>query len=110
MEFAKLRITAYWGPFVILVRGREGILFTCSQVKLEWSQNSFNTNIAYKLTLDNIQGTREEFTVKLTMEIILKGGQFPLIIEVSIVTGLIGTGPKTSLSSLTYKLRVLKVE
>ena len=34
LEFAKLLVTAYWGPLVSLVRGREGILFTCSQVTL----------------------------------------------------------------------------
>ena len=39
MELAKLRVTAYFGPLVTLVRGREGILFSCSQVKLGWSKN-----------------------------------------------------------------------
>ena len=58
MEFTKLRVTAYWGPLVILFKGREGILFTWSQVKLGWSQNSFNTPVGFTLTLDKIHGTR----------------------------------------------------
>ena len=36
MDIVKLRVTAYWGPLVILDRVREGILITCSQVKLGW--------------------------------------------------------------------------
>ena len=40
-ESVKLRVTAYWGPLVILDKGRKKILFTCSQVKLGWSQNHF---------------------------------------------------------------------
>ena len=68
MEFVKLRVTAYWGPLVILDRGREGILFTCSQVTFGWSQNNFNTQVGFTLTLDRIHGTRGVFTVKLTSE------------------------------------------
>ena len=111
MDIVKLRVTAYWGPLVILDRGREGILITCSQVKLGWSQNSFNTPVGFTLILDKIHGTSGEFTVKLTSEIILKWGQFSLIIEGSILTGLLGTGPKMfPVSSEIYKVRVSKSE
>ena len=63
------------------VKGPEGILFTWSQGKIGWSQNSFITAVGFTLTLDKTHGTREEFTVKLTSEIILKQGQFSLITE-----------------------------
>ena len=110
MEFIKLRVTEYWGPLVMPVKGREGILFTWFQVKLGWSQNSFITPVGFKLTPDKTHGTRGEFTVKLTSEIILKRGQISLIIEGSILTGLIGRGPKIpSISSKTFKLRVSKL-
>ena len=109
MEFTKLRVTAYRGPLV-LVKGREGILFTWSQVNLGWSQNSFNTLVGFTSTLDKIHGTRGEFTVKLTSELILKGGQFLLIIEGSTLTGVIAGGPKMpSVSSKTFELRVSKL-
>ena len=36
--FGKLRVAAFWGPLVILVRGRERILLTLTQVKLGWSK------------------------------------------------------------------------
>ena len=81
MQFMKLRVTAYWGPFVMLVKGREAILFTWFLVKLGWSQNSFNTPVGFTLTPDKIHCTRGEFTVKLTSEMILKRGQFLLIRE-----------------------------
>ena len=77
MEFiAKLRLTANWGTLVKLVKGREGILFTWSQVKLEWSQNSFITPLGFTVKPDKIHATRGEFTVKLASEIILKRGNF----------------------------------
>ena len=65
-DIVKLRVTAYWGPLVILDRGREWILIICSQVELGWSQNSFNTQVGFTLTLGKIHGTRGVFTVKLT--------------------------------------------
>ena len=109
MEFVKLRVTAYWGPLVILVKGREGILFACCQVKLGLSQNSFNTPVGFTLTLGKIHGTRGKFALKLTSESTLKRGQFSLIIEVSILTGLIGAGPeKLSIGSKAFQLRVWK--
>ena len=109
MDIVKLRVTAYWGPLVILDWGREGIFFTCSQVNLGWSQNSFNIPVGFTLTLEKIHGTKGEFTVKLTSEIILKRGQFSLIIEGSILTGLIATGPNMFfISSETFKVRVPK--
>ena len=94
MELVKLRVTAYWGPLLILVKGREAILFTWSQIKIGWSQNSFNTPVGLTLILDKIHVTRGEFTVKLPSEIILKRGQFSLIFEGSTLTGLIRGGPK----------------
>ena len=97
------------GPLVMPVKGREGILFTWFQVKLGWSQNSFNMPLGFTLTPDKIHGTRGAFTVKLTSEI-LKRGQFSLITEDSILTGLMGAGPKMlSMSSKTFKLRVFKL-
>ena len=58
-----------------------------------------------------VDSQRGEFTVKLTSEIISKRDQFSLIRESSILTGLIGTGPKMlSISSKTFKLRVWKNE
>ena len=108
MEFIKLRVTAYRGPLVIPVKGREGILFTWFQVKLGWSQNNFNTPLGFTLTPDKIHGTRGELTVKLTSEVILKRGQFSLIIEGSILTGLIGEGQKgfpLALKHLSYVFR-----
>ena len=74
MEFAKLRVTAYWGPLVALVRGREGIIFTSFQVKIRWSQNSVNTLVGFTLRLDKIYGTREEFTVKINIGNNIKTG------------------------------------
>ena len=70
MEFTKLHVTAYWGPLVMLVKGREGILLTWFQVKLGWSHYSFSTPVGFTSTLDKIHGTRGEFTVKLTSELI----------------------------------------
>ena len=111
MEIVKLPVTASWGHLVLLVRERESILFSCYHVKLGCSQNSYNTPVGFTLTLDTIHGTRREFTVKLTSEIILKRGQFSIIIEGSKLTRLIGTGLKMlSTSSKTIKLRVLKSE
>ena len=93
------------------VKGREGMLFKWFRVKLGWSQNSFITPVGFTLTPDEIHGTRGEFTVKLTSEITLKRGQFPLISESSILTGLKGGGPKRlSISYKTLKLRVSKSE
>ena len=69
MDFTKLPVTEYWGHLVILLRGGEGILFTCCQVKLEWSQNKFDTTVGFIVTLDKLHGTRGEFTVKLTSEV-----------------------------------------
>ena len=95
----------------MLVRGRERILFTSSQVKLGWTQNSFITSVGFTLTLDKIHGTRGEFAVKLTSEKVLKRGQFSLTMEDSILTGLLGTRPKIlSISSKTLKIRVSKLE
>ena len=68
MEIAKLRVRAYWGLLAKFVRGRKRTFFTCSQVKLRWSQNNFVTPVGFTLTLDKIHGTRGEFTVKLTSE------------------------------------------
>ena len=95
MDFGKFRVKTYWGPLVILVRGREGILFACSQIELGWSKSNFNTLVGFALTLDKIHGTMVEFTLKLTSEKLLKRGQFSLTIEGSILTKLIGTGPKS---------------
>ena len=89
MESTKLRVTAYWGPLVMPVKGCERILFAWFQVKLGWSQNSFITPVGFTLTPDKIHGTGGEFTLKLTSEIILKRGQSSLITEGSILTGLI---------------------
>ena len=100
MEFTKLRVTAYWGPLVLLFKGREGILFKWFQVNLGWSQNSFITPVGLTLKLDMIHGTREEFTVKLTSEMISKRDQFPLIIEGSTLSGLLGTGPQNAFHKL----------
>ena len=58
MDCAKLRVMAYWGPLVLLIRGYEEISFTCSQVESGWQQNSFYTPIGFTLTLDKIHGTR----------------------------------------------------
>ena len=92
-------------------KGREGILNTCSQVKVGWSQNSFNTPVGLTLTLDKIHGTMGEFKVKLTSEIILKRGQFSLIMEGSIWIWLIGKGPTMlSIGSKILKLRVSKLD
>ena len=110
MEVAELRVTAYWGPLVTLVNGREGILFTCSQIKLGWSQNIFYTPVGFTLTQDKIHGMRGESTVKLTSEILSKLGQFPLIIEGSTLTALLGTGSKMLvIGSKTIKLRASKL-
>ena len=94
MELVRLRVTAYWGPSVMPVKGREGILFTWFQVKLGWSQNSFKTPVGLTLTLDRTHETRGELIVKLTTEIISKRGQFSLIMESSKLTGSLGRGPK----------------
>ena len=75
-------------------------MFTCTQIELGWSQNSFNTPVGFTITLDKIQGMRGEFTVRLTAELILKRGQFSLIMEGSKFTRLIGTGPKNALHKL----------
>ena len=56
MEFAKLHVTAYWGPLLILVRGCEGILLLISQVKLGLSQHSFITAVGLTITLNKIHG------------------------------------------------------
>ena len=58
LEFAKLRVTAYGGPLVILAKGREGIIFTWSQLKIGWSKNSFNTPVGFTFLLDKMHGTR----------------------------------------------------
>ena len=95
----------------MLVKGREGIKFTWSQIKLGRSQNNYNKPVGFTSTLDKRNGTRGEFTVKLTSEVTLKRGQFSLIIEGSTLTGLLGGGPKMpSISSKTFKLRVSKLE
>ena len=66
LEFVELRVTAFSGPLIILVRGREmivlvrgreGILFTSFQVKIKKSQNSFVAPVGFTLTLDKIHGT-----------------------------------------------------
>ena len=107
----KVSVRAYWGPLVTLVKVREGILFTWSQVKLGRSQNIFNIPVGFTSTLDKIHGARGEFTVKLTSDKTLKRGRFSIIFEGSTMTGLIGGGPKMpSISSKTFKLRVSKLE
>ena len=94
MELMKLHVTAYWGPLVMPVKGCEGMLVKWFQVKLGWSQNDFNTPVGFTLTPDKIQGTRREFTKKVTSEITLKRGQFSSIRESSILIGLKGEGRK----------------
>ena len=71
------------------VKGRERMLVKWFQVKLGWSQKSFNAPVGFILTPDKIHRTRGEFTVKLTSEITLKRGQFTLKREYSILIGLI---------------------
>ena len=44
-EFGKLRVTAFSGLLVALVRGCGGILFTWYLVNLGWSRNNFITRI-----------------------------------------------------------------
>ena len=106
-ELSKLKVTAYWEPLVKLVKGREDILFTWSQVKSGKTQDSFNTPIGFTSTLNKIHGTSGELTLKLPSEILLERGQFSLKIEGSTMTGLTGEGPKIpSISSKTFKLRV----
>ena len=90
----KLRVTEYWGPLVMPVKGREGMLFKWFQVKLGWSQNSFNTPVGFTLTPDKIHGTTGEFQVKFTSEISLKRGQFSLKRESPILRGITGEGQR----------------
>ena len=107
--FEKLRLTAYSRRLLIPVRGRDGILLTCSQVKLGSSQNSS----FFTLTLDKIPGTGGGGGVY--SKILLERSQISLIIEGSLRIGLLREGPKMlSMSSKTLKktlnVRVSKVE
>ena len=103
----KIQSTAYLGPLLKLVRGREGIVFKCYHVKLGWSQNSFNTPVGFTLTLNKIHGTRGDFTVEMKSVIIIERGHVSLILKGSILTGILGRGQKRiSVSSKASKLRV----
>ena len=105
----KIAFRKFLGPLVLSVKGREGILFTYSQAKFGWSQNFFNTSLGSTITLDKIHGLTGEFTVKLTSEIIMKGGGVSLKFEGSILTAFLQTGTNMlSIGSKTFNLRVSK--